>query len=58
MTAPMIFDRLYDKSFTQLALGEPLSNRGAWLVIAVGSILGWAVFIAGSVGLVRLAGHL
>ena len=55
----MMFDRLYDKSSAQrLALGEPLSHRSAYLVIAIGSILGWAVFVAGGVGLVRLAGYL
>ena len=52
----MMFDRLYDRSSThRLALGEPLSHRSAYAVIAVGSIVGWAVFVAGGLELLRLA---
>jgi hypothetical protein len=32
----------------------PLSHRSAYLIIAAGSILGWAVFIAVGIAMVRL----
>jgi hypothetical protein len=53
----MIVDHLESRS-TRWALGEPLSHRSAYLVIAAASILGWAVFILASVAVVRLVGFL
>jgi hypothetical protein len=59
MEAAMIFDRLDNKSAAyrwSAAQGEPLSRRSSYLVIVIGSILGWAVFISAGAALLRLAG--
>jgi len=61
MEATMIFDRLDDKSAPYrglVAQGDPLSRRSSYLVIAICSILGWTVFIAAGVALMRLTEHL
>ena len=54
----MILDHLDDKSTAHrwsAAQGELLSRRSSYLVIAIGSIMGWAVFVSVAVALVRLA---
>lgn len=55
--ALMAFDRLDHRSAQHrwsAAHGERLSHRSAYSIIAIGSILGWALFVAAGVALLRL----
>jgi len=57
----MAFDRLHERSSQyrwSAVQGEPLSHRSSYLIIAAGSILGWAIFISAGVAILRLVGLL
>ena len=58
----MAFDRLDHRSarhrWSAAAQGERLSHRSAYTVIAIASILGWAIFVAAGVAMARALGLL
>ncbi len=54
----MAFDRFLEGRAQRrwVHTSEPLSHRSSYLIIAVTSILGWAVFISVGIAMARLAG--